>query len=159
MKLKFLDGSITDCQNIEEVSGNLLITHTGKTLEEIKEIYGNKASLHTITLLTDSKKEAGIKTGYVTLAGATTPDCEAVTVTLVQETDSNSARITQALADAVEAVTHSRQAAQEAETAGQMALSTHDKLEAMQAGIDMAIAEITMVIAGSMEGGAADVIQ
>lgn len=145
-KIRLLDGSIHRVDSITQKNGNLEIVITDKTAEEAQAVFKNKPALASVTLLTGSGAESGCLNGYVCYSGLYM-EGDAKTVTLTKETDRDSQRITQALADAVEAVTHAKQAAQEASAAGQMASNAEIKASEVQANLDMAIAELTMAMA------------
>ena len=95
-KIRLVDGTEITITNIELVKGNLNISTTELTVEELHSIFWNKENTSVIILLTDNGVETGYKTGFTSFAGITF-DTEGVkTVILFQPKDTIEARLSDA---------------------------------------------------------------
>ncbi len=109
MKTRYVDGIVLETESVELESNVLKITHKGMTAEELQAFYTQREKLQTIELLTPSDDVYGIRAGFVCYAGLNMFG-EDITVSLVQEADKDSVRITKALADALAALTQATEA-------------------------------------------------
>ena len=101
-KIKLVNGTIINADNVELVSGVLNISTTEKTVEELREIFADKSNNSVIVLMTESEIESGYKIGFTSLAGIRYLD-GVKTVELIQPADMTEARIANAEGMAVKA--------------------------------------------------------
>ena len=101
-KIKLVNGTIINADNVELVNGVLNISTTEKTVEELHEIFADKSNTSVIILMTESEVEIGYKTGFTSLAGIRYLD-GVKTVELIRPVDMTEARIANAEGMAVKA--------------------------------------------------------
>ena len=95
-KIKLVNGTIINADNVELVNGVLNISTTEKTVEELHEIFADKSNTSVIILMTESEVEIGYKTGFTSFAGIVYNPDETKTVELFQPADVTEARISNA---------------------------------------------------------------
>lgn len=94
-KIRLVDGTELNITNIELVKGNLRISTTEKTVEELAALFSDKGNISLIVLLTDGGVETGFKAGFTNMAGINYVDGEK-TVELFQPVDTTETRLANA---------------------------------------------------------------
>lgn len=104
MKIKLVDGTVINAENVDLVKGTLEISTKDHTVEELAGIFSNKETTNCITLMTESGIETGIQTGFTSFAGIDYDSEGVKTVKLFQPVDASEARIANAEGAANQAI-------------------------------------------------------
>lgn len=103
-KIKLVDGTVINAENVDLVKGTLEISTKDHTVEELAGIFSNKETTNCITLMTESGIETGIQTGFTSFAGIDYDSEGVKTVKLFQPVDASEARIANAEGAANQAI-------------------------------------------------------
>lgn len=102
-KIKLVNGTIINAEDVSVVSGVLKISTKERTVEELAELFSNKENTSHIVLMTPSEIECGFKAGFTSFAGINYNTDGVKTVELFQPVDEMEARLSNAEALAVSA--------------------------------------------------------
>lgn len=95
-KIKLVDGTIINVENVDIVKGTLKIVTTEKTVEELHELFSNKENTARMVLMTESEVECGYQEGFTSFAGIEYDVNGVKTVNMFQPVDVTEARLSKA---------------------------------------------------------------